>query len=70
MYDLTGGDDAAYWETDEAIVSDAHAETPALVSSMCGLVSTAALHALLDTACRNIHFILSFFANAQSHIHE
>ena len=54
MYDLTGGDGAASCETDEAIVSDAHAETPALVNSMCGLVSTAALHALLDIACRNI----------------
>ena len=41
-----------------------------MVNSMCGLVSTAALHALLDIACRNIQFILSFFANAQSHIHE
>ena len=48
-------------------MSDAHAETPALVNSMCGLVSTAALHALLDIACRNIQFILFFRQRTVAH---
>ena len=70
MADLKAGDDAGDYEINEALASDAHAETPAWVNSMGGPVNAATLHALSATACHTIHVILSLFANAQSHKHE